>query len=819
MRTITALLLGAALLAATAHAQQPHAGEIAAGLQRLGTVGSVLYVAAHPDDENTRLLAWLVGGKHLRAGYLSLTRGDGGQNLIGTEQGDLLGLIRTQELLAARRVDGAEQLFTRAKDFGYSKSAEETLKVWGKEAVLADVVLAIRRFRPDVVITRFNTQPPNHGHHTASALLAAEAFAAAADPQRFPEQLGAVRAWRAGRLLHNVSTWRMAPDADMSGFLSVDVGGYDPLIGLSWGEVAAHSRSQHKSQGFGVAAQRGTSLEYFEPVAGTAPAGDIFSGIDFSWRRYPGTESVVVAIDAAIRGFDARAPHRSIPALQKVHAAIAALPDTNPWRAVKLAEAEALIAACAGLFLEARAAEPTVVPGTALSLQLVALNRSPASARLVSVTLPGQPAEALDAALAQETPVLLDKALAIPRDAPISTPYWLRTPSAGGLHEVPEQALVGQPEGEPALSVTFAYEIEGQPFTVSRPVVHAHVDPVRGELYQTVEIAPAVTATFDRDVVMLPNGKPQEIGVTLAAGRPGAAGKLRLEVPAGWRVEPAEVPFTLAARGEERTERFRIVPPKDAETGTLRAVTEVDGRAESWRAWSVSYDHIPPQTVRQAATAPLVPLALATGGKRIGYIQGPGDRVAESLAAVGYEVTLLPEERLGVERLDRFDAILVGVRAFNEKPRLALHRDRLLAYVEKGGRLVVQYNTNNRLAPLTVQLGPHPFEIGRDRVTDETAPMVAVDPADPVLKRPNRLVPADFDGWVQERGLYFASKWDDRYRPIFALQDPGEAPLRGALLVAKHGKGIFAYTGLAFFRQLPAGVPGAYRLLANLLAR
>ncbi|WP_224246626.1 PIG-L family deacetylase [Hyalangium gracile] len=815
-----AMSLGVWSTALAQPAHQPHAGELSAGIKRLGVVGSVLYVAAHPDDENTRLLAWLVGGRGLRAGYLSMTRGDGGQNLIGTEQDELLGLIRTQELLAARRVDGAEQLFTRARDFGYSKSAEETLRIWGREEALADVVLAIRRFQPDVIVTRFTTKPPNHGHHTASALLAEEAFAAAADPKRFPEQLGTLSPWKADRLLHNVSTWNLKPDADMSAYLKLDVGGFNPLLGRSWGEVAAESRSQHKSQGFGVPAERGPLLEYFQPLAGASPKADLFEGLELSWRRWPGTEKVIQAVDAASKGFDASAPHLSIPALLRVHEALSALPENNPWKAIKLRETEALVAGCAGLFLEARAAETTGVPGQPVKLDLMALNRSPAAIRLVSVTLPGSAPTTVGTSLAEHTPFKLSQPVALPEQATISTPYWLRQRATGGLYEVPDRALIGRPEGDPALAVTFLYEVGGKRFTVTRPVVYVWTDPVRGELYRAFEIAPAVTATLDREVIMFPNGAPQTVSVVLAAGRAEATGKVRLELPAGWRSEPAEVPFQLAARGDERTVRFTLTPAKgSSERSRLRVLVESGGRSESWRVRTVNHEHIPPQTVRQASEATLVPVTLATKVKRIGYIPGPGDRVAESLAAVGYEVTLLPEERLAREPLERFEAILVGVRAFNANPRLGVHRERLLEYVEKGGRLIVQYNTNSRVGPLTSFVGPYPLEIGRDRVTDETAEMTPVAPNDPLLRAPNRLTPADFEGWVQERGLYFASKWDEHYRPVFAMNDPGEQPLRGGLLVARHGKGAFVYTGIAFFRQLPSGVPGAYRLLANLLAQ
>ncbi|HEX8824970.1 MAG TPA: PIG-L family deacetylase, partial [Archangium sp.] len=784
--------------------------------------GSVLYVAAHPDDENTRLLAWLAGGRGLRAGYLSMTRGDGGQNLIGTEQDELLGLIRTHELLAARRIDGAEQMFTRARDFGYSKSADETLRIWGRDEVLADVVLAIRRFQPEIIVTRFTTKPPNHGHHTASALLAEEAFAAAADPARFPEQLGQLQPWKADRLLNNVSTWNLGPNADMSAYLKVDVGGFDPLLGRSWGEIAAESRSQHKSQGFGVAAERGPLLEYFNPLSGTRPKSDLFEGLDLTWRRWSGTDKVVQAIDEASNGFNPRSPHLSIPALLRVHEALSALPDANPWKAIKLRETEALVAACAGLFLEVRAAEASAVPGSQVALNVMALNRSPAALRLVSVTFPGGESVSAGADLTGDKPFKLSKPVTLPADARISTPYWLRKPVAGGLYALdePDRALVGRPEGEPALAVTFAYEVGGKRFSVVRPVVYAWTDPVRGELYRAFEIAPAVTATLEREVLMFPNGATQAVSVVLSAGRAEAAGKVRLEVPAGWRAEPAEAPFQLAARGDERTVRFQLTPPKGAtERARLRVVVDSGGRSESWRLRTVNHEHIPPQMVRQPSEATLVPFALATKVRRLGYIPGPGDRVAESLAAVGYEVTLLPEERLASEKLERFEAILVGVRAFNANPRLALHHDRLMQYVERGGRLLVQYNTNSRVGPLNASLGPYPLELGRDRVTDETAAMTPVNPKEPLLSGPNRLTAADFEGWVQERGLYFASKWDERYRPVFAMNDPGEEPLRGGLLVARHGKGTFIYTGLAFFRQLPSGVPGAYRLLANLLER
>ncbi|MGQ0507361.1 MAG: PIG-L family deacetylase, partial [Myxococcaceae bacterium] len=534
-----AMLSMTAVAAPTQTPPQLSAGEISAGMKRLGVIGSVLYVAAHPDDENTRLLAWLVGERGVRAGYLSLTRGDGGQNLIGSEQDVLLGLVRTHELLAARRIDGAEQLFTRARDFGYSKNADETLRIWGREQVLGDVVYAIRKFRPDVIITRFNTQPPNHGHHTASALLAAEAFTAAADPSRFPEQLKTVLVWKTDRLLHNVSTWFLPPNTDMSSYLSVDTGGFDPLRGKSWGEVAAASRSQHKSQGFGVPAERGQLLEYFSSLAGTKPTKDLLEGLELGWKKWP---QLAKAIGSAAAAFDPRAPHKSVPALIAIHGQLSALPKEHPYRERKLRDTEALLVACAGLFLEARAPEPAAAPGEMLQIEVHALNRSPVAVRLGATPL-------------QKKLLKLPQPLKLEENAPLTTPYWLRARPTPGLFvlEGADATLLTEPDAGAPVSVPFEVSIGGKTFTVQRPLVYVWTDPVRGELSRPFEIAPPITVTPGRDVLMFPNGWPQTLAIDLASGRAQAQGQVSLELPTGWTAEPAVQPFQLTSRTDEKT--------------------------------------------------------------------------------------------------------------------------------------------------------------------------------------------------------------------------------------------------------------------------
>ncbi len=821
---------------------QPNAAQIALGLRKLGVAGSVLYVAAHPDDENTALLAYLANGALLRTAYLSLTRGDGGQNLIGSEQGPALGLIRTQELLAARRIDGAEQFFTRARDFGFSKSPQETLRIWGKDAVLADVVAVIRKFRPDVIVTRFSPEPAEtHGHHTASAMLALEAFHAAADPKFHPEQLvGGVGVWQARRIFWNRSSFFIKPTDDVSGDAKLDVDGYNPLLGESYGEMAADGRSMHKSQGFGVARTRTPIVEYFKLLASSdpkeigagKPLAGILAGIDVTLKRFAGAARLRGLVDRAIAKFDPAAPYASVPALAAVDGALSEISDAG-WRGEKQREVGELVVACAGLFVEATAADYRAAPGTAVEITATAVDRSPVAVTLDEVRFPF---EATGHAVAHKletpkqdgqrisgaaAPFELKQSVKLPAELAPTTPYWLEAPPDAGLyHAAP--AFIGLPERASPVEVTFGFTIGGRRFTVARPVSYKWTDPVMGERYRALEVTPAVSVRPETSVLMFPRGAVQTLTVRLVAGVASASGLLRPEAPAGWTVEPASAPFTLGAVGSEAVVSFQVRANAGAgaSPAPLQVVAELAGARLSRGVVRIEHPHIPIQTYLVAADVQLVPVDLAIAGKRIGYIPGPGDEVPASLRQVGYEVTILGDEALaaGAPALGRFDAIVVGVRAFNTNERLRAAHAVLMAYVENGGTLVVQYNTNNRLAALTVPLGPWPFDIGQKRVTDETAAVTLAAARHPALTTPNLIGPKDFEGWVQERGLYFADKWDSHYETPLSMHDPGEPPQSGSLLWARSGKGTFVYTGLAFFRQLPAGVPGAYRLFANLLA-
>ena len=800
---------------AAAEVAPADAAQLAHALDRLATTGRVLYVAAHPDDENTRLLTYLANVRHATVAYLSMTRGGGGQNLIGGEQGILLDAIRTEELLAARRLDGAHQLFTRMRDFGYSKTADETLALWGRQEALSDVVWAIRSFQPDVIVTRFSETPPNHGHHTASALLAREAFAAAADPKRFPAQLAqGVTPWQATRLLQNLSNWPGSPPPPKDA-LQVEVNAYDPRLGLAMGELAARSRSQHKSQGFGVPPERGSIMERFVTHAGARPKADLLEGVDTGWTRYGAAATAYArAIGEARRTLDRDRPERALPALVRARDELERLPgklrDEPRVRDARRA-LDGVIAAAGGLFARATAAVPVAAPGQAVEVRVeVAARAAPVTVQRVE--LAGAPALTAPAPVAAGEKKLFTLAVPIAATAAPSLPYWLARPPQPGRYEVAEPRLVGAPRTPPALEAIVDAAIGGRTLRLALPVVHAWTDRVHGERVRPFLVVPPATVTPVRDAVLAP-GKSAPLVVRVRAGRDALEGKVELELPEGWRAAPASHAVSLAKLGDETTVRFDVTPGPKAAAGEARPVVRVGGAAWSLREDTIDYSHIPLQLVLRPASVRLVPLQLAVPRGRVGYVGGSGDSIAADLAHVGFAVDELDDEALRAGELARYAAIVVGARAYNARAAVRAAHPRLMAYVERGGTLITQYNTTDFAGPL----GPFPLTLGRDRITDETAAPVLVDPKHPLLVRPNRIGPADWEGWVQERGLYFGAKWDPRYKPLVRFADPGEQPLEGALLVAQHGRGRFIYTGLAFFRQLPAGVPGAYRLLANLV--
>jgi LmbE family N-acetylglucosaminyl deacetylase len=827
-------------------------GELRQAIARLRVLGTVLYVGAHPDDDNTSLLAALARGRSVRTAYLSLTRGDGGQNILGTETGEALGVLRTQELLASRRVDGAEQYFGRALDFGFSKSPDEALSVWGHDRTLADVVWIIRLLQPDVIITRFGTDGSGgHGHHTASAILAGEAFRAAADSTRFPEQLAFVPAWRARRLLWN--TWAPKLEGRASSapkLLTLDVGTFDPDLGASYAEIGGRARSLNRSQGAGTPERRGRLIEYFEQVDGDFAEHDVLEDVPPGWSRIPGGGRVDSLLARAEQSFEPAHPERVLPTLAGAHAAMRQLLSragaNAPRVAYQLTRLEAVMRAAAGLWLEANAEAPSVCPGDTVPLTLTAIDRTGAPARLLSLVLPfgarayyrresdaagaaGRPgvavadssaaADRVTRELQTNLPSVALARLVLPADAPFSQPYWLRDRIEAAAARESLGAWRGEPERLSSPPAQFTIEIAGEPIACEVPITFRWTDRVYGDRFRALEILPPVTCRNDQSVYLFTGAAARDVRCTVQSTHAGVSGTLRLRLPAGWRAEPESTAFTLAS-GAEQTLRVRVSPGTTAASGVVRAEATVAGRAYDLRLQRIDDPHVPIQSLLAPAESRLLRAdvrASVGAGSAIGYLMGSGDQIPDALGQMGFQVTMLSDDDLVNTDLSRYSTIVAGVRAYNVRPALRALQGRLLEYVANGGRLVVQYLTPEDA--VNDKIGPWPLKISRDRVTDENAEMRLLQPSHALLNAPNKIGAADFTGWVQERGLSYAGPYDTRYVALLSANDPGEKALDGGLIVANYGRGVFIYSGLAFFRQLPAGVPGAWRLFANLVSR
>lgn len=820
-------------------------GEMLEQVRKMQVLGKVLYVAAHPDDENTRMLAWLARDQKVETAYLSLTRGDGGQNLIGKEVREGLGLIRTQELLAARRLDGAMQFFTRANDFGYSKSPEETFQKWERDSLLADVVWVIRKFKPDLIITRFNPVPsPTHGHHTASAQLALEAFEAAADPNRFAHQLlfiapghaANVAVWQAKSIYWNTSWWFYGrKDFDKSGLLQVDVGSYNTVLGTGYGEIASASRSMHKSQGFGASRQRGQEPEYLQGLKGATSLTDLFAGIELSWKRVPGSKAVAMALAEAERAFDASAPWKMLPALLRARTSLAQLPISD-WKELKLKALEQLILVASGIWHECTADRFSYVVGDSAQLNFRSIVRHPVEVRFEEYELQAfkmyhpEPADlygyksvggfkkTMDWPFNQLQE--LEQPLEVPEHVQESTPYWLRRSSGNGFFALPDERWVGYAENPPVFKAKVQYQIkvDGVWHVVRDevPVYYRWTDPADGEKYRPIEIHFPVYVQLDQSNY-LSAGQALEMQVLVQASTDLESATVRLNLPPGWYPEPELAVLGPMERDQEQLVRFAVHPGKEAGSGQVSASATVTG--QKWvydrSLQRIAYPHLPVTMHTPKARARIVFMEAKRRKQLIGYLPGAGDDVPAALQAMGYTVEEINPEQCNIDHLKRFETIVAGVRIANIAGRIESKMPVLMEYVQQGGTLIFQYNTSQSLK--VEQLGPYPFSLARGRVTVEEAPVQFLQPNHPLLLHPNKITAQDFEGWVQERGLYFPAAWDTAYTAIFRMSDPGEAPLDGALLYAEYGKGVYIYSGLSWFRQLPAGVTGAYRLFMNMV--
>ena len=770
--TTTCLLLMSSLMA------QKTSADIYAQIKKMGVVGSVLYVAAHPDDENNSFLPYLTKDRMYRTAYLSLTRGDGGQNLLGKEQGVELGLIRTQELLAARAQDGAEQYFSRAYEFGFSKSSEEALTIWNHQQVLSDAVWVIRKFQPDIIIARF---PPDaragHGHHSASAIIANEAYIAAGDSTKFTEQFKyGVKPWKAKRILWNTFNFGTVNTTNSSQ-LNIEVGGYNATIGKSYGEIGAEARTMHKSQGEGRPRRRGTSFEFFETTGGDIPKSDIMEGVSTNWDRLQ-APAIQSAINDIVQHYEIEQPAKSVPALVNLYKSIAALPNSL-WRNYKLSELQSIIKDAAGIYMEASTQQQEVFPGSSLQVLLLLNQRSNASSVLEKGTLPGKDS-IFGKTIVNNQNLNWDYTFKVSNTQAISQPYWLVQAKTEGMFVVNDQMLIGKAENDPVFTATCSVFIEGQSFSFTIPIQYKYVDPTKGEVFQPIVVVPLHETKYDKEVVLMSAGKPVKLGYQ--------------EIDHTGNTLHQEVEVKLASQN-------------------------LPTASDQLYKRTIQYDHIPTITYFAPATTKLVELNVKTKGTKVGYIDGAGDKLPEALIELGYQVTLLKESDIEISKLKTFDAIVVGIRAYNMYEFLTTKNEVLNEYISQGGNLIVQYLKSNQVGIRKVKVGPYAFTVNSGkRVTQENVPVNFVLPMHSVLNFPNKIEQPDFDNWVQERSTYMAENVDAHFEAPLSMNDKGETPSTGSLLIAPYGKGNMVYLSLVLFRQLPAGNPGAYKLLANLIS-
>lgn len=804
------LLLSIGLYGFSQAPKKLSSNEIYNQIEKLNFFGKVLYVAAHPDDENTKLISYFSNHYHAETAYLSLTRGDGGQNLIGNELREKLGVIRTQELLAARRIDGGKQFFTRANDFGYSKEPNETFTIWNKQQVLEDVIQTIETFQPDIIINRFNHRTPGttHGHHTASAILSLEAYETLKTKPK--------------RVFFNTSWWFYGSQekfdkANKSNLVAIDANVYFASKGLSNYEIAALSRSQHKCQGFGTTGSRGSEIEYLELLKGEMPtSGNIFEGIDTSWNRIEGGKEIGVILNKVQENFNFNNPSVHIPELIKAYRLVLNLKD-NGWKKLKQDQLSAIIEACSGLYLEAVSNQESVTKSEDFTINFEATNRSNSNAKLISVNV-------FNLNEIQKNEVLkfnsnfsftIDKNT-VPSTFDYSNLFWLKEKASVGMYSVSNKSIRILPQEELQYPIIFKLEIEGETIEFVKNLVYKKNSPENGETFMPFTILPEVTTEALNKVTIFNSNKPKEFKVKIKAHKDNVTGFVTLKADDNWTILPKQIPFTINSKNEEKTVIFNVTPSEKEITSTLNIIANIEGKEFTKELIQIDYAHIPKQTILENSEAKIVRLNIQTSGKNIGYLMGAGDEVAKNLENLDFKITILSPNEITLENLQKFDAVILGIRAFNVVDELKYKNKILFDYVKNGGNLIVQYNTTNNL--LTNEIAPYSLKLSRDRVTNENATVTFLSTNHQVLNKPNKITTEDFKNWVQEQGLYYPSEWSNEFIPILASNDDGESAKKGALLIAKYGKGNYIYTGLSFFRELPEGVSGAYRLLANIIA-
>jgi LmbE family N-acetylglucosaminyl deacetylase len=840
-------------------------------LRRLPTIASVLHTAAHPDDESTELLAYLARGQGARVAYLSLNRGEGGQNGIGPELWENLGVIRTEELLAARKLDGAEQYFTRAFDFGFTRSPEETLQKWNREEILGDMVRVIRRMRPLVLVSGFTgTARDGHGQHQVAGLLTPEAIKAAADPTRFPEQIReeGLQPWTVLKVYGRLFGPCQGKCAEF------DTGEFDPVLGRSYSELASDGRSRHRSQDFGMIQARGSQVRSFPRWQSAVEVPDkessLFEGLDVrvtGLARYAGTggERLLPSLrkieELALRALadlriaepQAIAPHLAA-GLTEVRALRASLVNFAGLDPVAKATVEVVLerkerefsdalVKAHGVVVDALSNTEIVTPGEAVEvathlyfgrtrrvdprLETVSPQvtlETPANWQTRPVEAAAeQPGSGMAFLRGRETPDHLARFRTTPpADAAVTQPYWLARERTRDQFDWDQAMPRNHPFAPPVVRAKIRLVLSGAPVTIEQPVEYRFADKTFGEIRRAIKVAPAVTLTVTPSLLILPAGsenRTREVSVEVTGNsRQAVNGRITLAAPPGWKVEPDPRPIAFTRQGEKTTRLFRVTPPTGA-TGDfdLLAAAEVDGRRFTTGYQTISYPHIATHFVyRPARTRVRLFDVQVAKGLKVGYIMGSGDDGPRVLQQLGVDVHLITPAELAAGDLSVYDTIVLGIRVYEVNEDVMANNKRLLEYVSNGGNLIVQYNKDEFTRG---NFAPYPVQMQRGlRVTDEKAPITILEPTHPRFNFPNRIGSADWENWVQERGLYFLSEWDARYVPLLAAPDDTGTVQKGGELIAAYGKGTYVFTGYAWFRQFPAGVPGPLRLFANLVS-
>ncbi|MEI8280242.1 MAG: PIG-L family deacetylase [Bacteroidota bacterium] len=788
-------------------------------IAQLKNLTNVLYMAAHPDDENTRLLAWLANDQHIRTAYLSLTRGDGGQNILGSEQGSALGLIRTHELMEARKLDGAEQFFTRAVDFGFSKNPTETFKHWNDYLLTNDAVWVMRKFRPDVIISRFPpTSEAGHGQHSASAIIAAKAFADVGNKQKFIAQQQTYAAWQPKRLLFNSYRFgdRNTTSEDQFKLL---VGQYIPTMGMGTGELAGISRSIHRSQGAGTPSTPGVQKEYFKLVAGDSLSTSLFDGIDITWNRV-GKKEIGDKIQTILNKYNYNYPEASITDLLELKKEITTVQD-DFWRKQKLEEVDKIILHCSGFMAELYTKQAQTVAGATLPFTLRMVGRTAIPVKVKNITwLIGDTTMNLN--INKDSLISFDHNIKIPENTPVTEPYWMvKGMLQGDIYDITNDTLLGLPETPNNLNAFVKLEIGNETFTIPVPLSFKKLDPTRGDVVEALRIVPEVTLDFNSTMLVTEKDGSVKTNVHIHAYKDISNATLNIKEN---QLERVTISNINLKSGIDTTIGIMISATQTATFSKgdfyLDAHIIVNGKDYNRAQKLIQYSHLPTLQYFNIVYAKVLRSNWKCTAKRIGFIEGAGDNTATILRAAGLEVDVLKESELADPlKLKKYDAIITGVRAINTEKRMSYWMPVLLKYAENGGTLVMQYNTPQDMS--TQQMGPYPFTINNDtknRVTEENADVTMLLPNHRLMTYPNKITDGDFNDWVQERGLYFPTKIDEHYTTLFRMNDTGEEPNDGCTIYTKYGKGHYIYTSLSFFRQLPVGNKGAIRLLMNMIS-